>query len=672
MPDKWTVPKRAVPLTVVGSADINENWVLIQQAINDNAELAQSAYDRIDLEKGAPMGIAGLDVDGVVVEDQLPPGVFGHVFEADSLYTQLATESNIGDICYRTDIRRTYALASSNYTVFSSWIEIGAADSGGEVGGNPPYTNSITSDIGEDSSSTWVYNTEQEIYTRTYTAQEHNQGATRFLFVMIKSTNDQNISTQYSVDDNGLVTLTTNTPFSGDIMISNLQGNCSSLNMVPYAVNFGARNESGEPDLLQFGTQYVDIDTTSRTILVDGLGIRRDIEITSNRTDTSSFSDGTYVVFIDSELIENSELALLTIVAEDDYLGVVEQIPTSGTEGQRCFVAFDKSYEYTTNGWRIKAFCPIGKIIIKSSQIVNSYTFPYNNNSFNVNYNSKSLDYLYGNVITGLEYTGSLTQVTISSGKCLCEDKLIETMNPIVKNINAEWQEGTNMGGLVTGDNPNQPYTVWEVSNQTYESAFVLEEGVTDEVLGNSTTVYVDTQLTDTLPNDGTFIYTGSFQTVTKQELGIVWLNVYIIYNDFNTDILCSRSLQPTLPTGYKHYRRLCTVPMQNNELVPMHQYGNKFYYDEWVEQTTQIQDHSVTITVDVPDICNEILTNVQIEQPQKIQVKAYNGSMVSIQNNSIIECCVPNVENKYEIIGEQVDTPATIYTVGYIDERKL
>ena len=672
MPDKWTVPKRAVPLTVVGSADINENWVLIQQAINDNAELAQSAYDRIDLEKGAPMGIAGLDVNGVVIEDQLPPGVFGHVFEADSLYTQLATESNIGDICYRTDIRRTYALASSNYTVFSSWIEIGAADSGGEVGGNPPYTNSITSDVGEDSSSTWVYNAEQEIYTRTYEAQEHNQGATRFLFVMIKSTNDQNISTQYSVDDNGLVTLTTNTPFSGDIMISNLQGNCSSLNMVPYAVNFGARNESGQPDLLQFGTQYVDIDTTSRTILVDGLGIRRDIEITSNRTDTSSFSDGTYVVFIDSELIENRELALLTIVAEDDYLGVVEQIPTSGTEGQRCFVAFDKSYEYTTNGWRIKAFCPIGKIIIKSSQIVNSYTFPYNNNSFNVNYNSKSLDYLYGNVITGLEYTGSLTQVTISSGKCLCDDKLIETMNPIVKNINAEWQEGTNMGGLVTGDNPNQPYTVWEVSNQTYESAFVLEEGVTEEVLGNSTTVYVDTQLTDTLPNDGTFIYTGSFQTVTKQELGIVWLNVYIIYNDFNTDILCSRSLEPTLPTGYKHYRRLCTVPMQNNELVPMHQYGNKFYYDEWVEQTTQIQDHSVTITVDVPDICNEILTNVQIEQPQKIQVKAYNGSMVSIQNNSIIECCVPNVENKYEIIGEQVDTPATIYTVGYIDERKL
>lgn len=672
MPDKWTVPKRAVPLTVVGSADINENWVLIQQAINDNAELAQSAYDRIDLEKGAPMGIAGLDVNGVVIEDQLPPGVFGHVFEADSLYTQLATESNIGDICYRTDIRRTYALASSNYTVFSSWIEIGAADSGGEVGGNPPYTNSITSDVGEDSSSTWVYNAEQEIYTRTYEAQEHNQGATRFLFVMIKSTNDQNISTQYSVDDNGLVTLTTNTPFSGDIMISNLQGNCSSLNMVPYAVNFGARNESGEPDLLQYGTQYVDIDTTSRIILVDGLGVRRDIEITSNRTDTSSFSDGTYVVFIDSELIENRELALLTIVAEDDYLGVVEQIPTSGTEGQRCFVAFDKSYEYTTNGWRIKAFCPIGKIIIKSSQIVNSYTFPYNNNSFNVNYNSKSLDYLYGNVITGLEYTGSLTQVTISSGKCLCDDKLIETMNPIVKNINAEWQEGTNMGGLVTGDNPNQPYTVWEVSNQTYESAFVLEEGVTDEVLGNSTTVYVDTQLTDTLPNDGTFIYTGSFQTVTKQELGIVWLNVYIIYNDFNTDILCSRSLQPTLPTGYKHYRRLCTVPMRNNELVPMHQYGNKFYYDEWVEQTTQIQDHSVTITVDVPDICNEILTNVQIEQPQKIQVKAYNGSMVSIQNNSIIECCVPNVENKYEIIGEQVDTPATIYTVGYIDERKL
>lgn len=672
MPDKWTVPKRAVPLTVVGSADINENWVLIQQAINDNAELAQSAYDRIDLEKGAPMGIAGLDVDGVVVEDQLPPGVFGHVFEADSLYTQLATESNIGDICYRTDIRRTYALASSNYTVFSSWIEIGAADSGGEVGGNPPYTNSITSDVGEDSSSTWVYNAEQEIYTRTYEAQEHNQGATRFLFVMIKSTNDQNISTQYSVDDNGLVTLTTNTPFSGDIMISNLQGNCSSLNMVPYAVNFGARNESGEPDLLQYGTQYVDIDTTSRIILVDGLGVRRDIEITSNRTDTSSFSDGTYVVFIDSELIENRELALLTIVAEDDYLGVVEQIPTSGTEGQRCFVAFDKSYEYTTNGWRIKAFCPIGKIIIRGSQIVNSYTFPYNDNSFNVNYNSKSLDYLYGNVITGLEYTGSGTQVTISGGKCLCDHKLIQTIDPIVKNINAEWQEGTNAGGLVTSDNPNQPYTVWEVSNQTYESAFVLEEGTTDQVLGNSTTVYVDTQLTDTLPNDGTFIYTGSFQTVTQQELGIVWLNVYIIYNDFNTDILCSRSLEPTLPTGYKHYRRLCTVPMQNNELVPMHQYGNKFYYDEWVEQTTQIQDHSVTITVDVPDICNEILTNVQIEQPQKIQVKAYNGSMVSIQNNSIIECCVPNVENKYEIIGEQVDTPATIYTVGYIDERKL
>ena len=672
MPDKWTVPKRAVPLTVVGSADINENWVLIQQAINDNAELAQSAYDRIDLEKGAPMGIAGLDVNGVVIEDQLPPGVFGHVFEADSLYTQLATESNIGDICYRTDIRRTYALASSNYTVFSSWIEIGAADSGGEVGGNPPYTNSITSDVGEDSSSTWVYNAEQEIYTRTYEAQEHNQGATRFLFVMIKSTNDQNISTQYSVDDNGLVTLTTNTPFSGDIMISNLQGNCSSLNMVPYAVNFGARNESGEPDLLQYGTQYVDIDTTSRIILVDGLGVRRDIEITSNRTDTSSFSDGTYVVFIDSELIENRELALLTIVAEDDYLGVVEQIPTSGTEGQRCFVAFDKSYEYTTNGWRIKAFCPIGKIIIRGSQIVNSYTFPYNDNSFNVNYNSKSLDYLYGNVITGLEYTGSGTQVTISGGKCLCDHKLIQTIDPIVKNINAEWQEGTNAGGLVTSDNPNQPYTVWEVSNQTYESAFVLEEGTTDQVLGNSTTVYVDTQLTDTLPNDGTFIYTGSFQTVTQQELGIVWLNVYIIYNDFNIDILCSRSLEPTLPTGYKHYRRLCTVPMQNNELVPMHQYGNKFYYDEWVEQTTQIQDHSVTITVNVPDICDEILTNIQIEQPQKIQVKAYNGSMVSIQNNNIIECCVPNVENKYEIIGEQVDTPATIYTVGYIDERKL
>lgn len=672
MPDKWTVPKRAVPLTVVGSADINENWVLIQQAINDNAELAQSAYDRIDLEKGAPMGIAGLDVDGVVVEDQLPPGVFGHVFEADSLYTQLGTPSYIGSICFRTDIRRTYVLQSENYSVFSNWIEISAADSGGEVGGNPPYTNSITNNVGEDSSLTWVYDAEQEIYTRTYEAQEHNQGATRFLFVMIKSTNDQNISTQYSVDDNGLVTLTTNTPFSGDIMISNLQGNCSSLNMVPYAVNFGARNESGEPDLLQYGTQYITLNTNERVVLVDGLGIQRQIQTCANNTDTSSFSDGIYIVFIDSELIENTQLSLLTILSADSYLGVVDDIPKTGQEGDRCFVAFDKSYEYRTNGWRVKAFCPVGKFEIQNNQITKVITFNYSDNNYDVTKNSNVLDILYGSEIKGLNYTGTSNTLSISSGKCLCGNKIIELSTNIEKDITQEWQEGNNQGGLISIDNPNQPYTVWEVSNDTYPSAFVLQEGEPDSVLSPSITVYTDTQLTDTISNQGTFIYTGSSQVVIQQEVGIVWMNIFLIHNDLNIDILCSRSLEPTLPTGYKHYRRLCTVPMQNNELVPMHQYGNKFYYDEWVEQTTQIQDHSVTITVNVPDICDEILTNIQIEQPQKIQVKAYNGSMVSIQNNNIIECCVPNVENKYEIIGEQVDTPATIYTVGYIDERKL
>ena len=75
--------------------------------------------------KNTANGYAGLDTNGKLNESQIPSLAITDVFEANSQASMLAlSTAKRGDVCIRTDINKTYILATDGYSTLSNWKEL--------------------------------------------------------------------------------------------------------------------------------------------------------------------------------------------------------------------------------------------------------------------------------------------------------------------------------------------------------------------------------------------------------------------------------------------------------------------------------------------------------------------------------------------------------------------
>ena len=652
MTDNYNVPNRAQPLTIVASSPINKNWEEIQKALNQNYDLASQVVNKIDItEKGVEGGLATLDINSKLESSQLPEQAKGHVFEVSNVSEQLSLNAYSGDICVRKDLNKTFSLKVDDPSIFANWVEIASSNAGGDIGGNPPYQTTFND-------SKWEENIETGKYYITYDDEEHGQGATQYLFVSTKNTIGQEIYCQYTVDEQGVVTLYSDSPFSGLITISNLQGNCKNMNFVPYCVNSGFYDQ--QPSLITYTPNSVNLVTSPSIVIVDGMNYVRNITVCNETFLEQNLEDGTYILFVDSSNIEGTVLNNITYLNYYEYLGLVYNLPTSGKEGQRCYVRFDKSYEYQNNNWVAKAFTPVGEMVIQGGLVITVHTYDYRQNGINVNAQSSTLDYLYGPQITGLNFQIN-DNLIITTGKCLGTDRIIQNNNPIVKDYTQPWEQGNGVGCI----DPNTNYTEIEVSQVEKDGVtyYTSETGEQDEYVLEGTPIYSDVNLSIFVKNAGEseFIYTGEYELDQKLTTG--WGYVYLISDNYIVDAMLSFASTPELPTGYRQYRRIGYF-YRDNEIKKVRQINNRFYFLEPQQIDFNLNAEGSLLSLGFPD-CESIILTCKLDTPQII---TFNDDITLLEKYINVDTLeIPNTDLVLKSEGEG---NIQIKVLGYVDRR--
>ena len=96
-----------------------------QHTMTDITGLVAALTLKIDnTEKGAANGLATLDANSKIPNNQLPPLAITETFTADNETNQLALTVQEGDVCVRTDISSTYIALNSNNSTMTDWQEI--------------------------------------------------------------------------------------------------------------------------------------------------------------------------------------------------------------------------------------------------------------------------------------------------------------------------------------------------------------------------------------------------------------------------------------------------------------------------------------------------------------------------------------------------------------------
>lgn len=648
---QYQVPNRAVPLTIVASKPINENWNEIEEALNKNYELAEQVVNKIDIsEKGIEGGVATLDINNKLTISQLPEEAKGHVYEVNNLVQQLSLDAHSGDICVRKDIQKTYSLRINDPTQFSNWIEIASSNAGGEVGGNPVYTNTFTKDD-------WVYETNQ--FVIKYSATEHGQGNNQFIFITLRNELGEQIINDTTVDKEGNVVIYTQNPFNGSIMISNLEGNCDNLNYVPYSVSKGAYSNN-VPSLFSTNINVIKLITSPALVLIDGFNIVRNILECTDLVIPDSTENGTYVLFADSSNISNSSLNNLTYIKKQDYLGVQKELPENGVDGQRCYIAYDKSYYYTHSNWSPKAFTPLGEFTLQNNIITNIITYDYNQNKINVNYESHSLDYLFGSKIEGLELNISDNTLSIETGKCVVDQQLIK-VDKITKITNESWGEGNNRGCLDI-DSTYVEVTAYEVQKDSTKY-FVESEGQAGEYVDEGEELYTDETLTTQVgeASKNEYTYTGVSKESSKQKDG--WGNIFLITNYKKNDILFTMSNTPNMILPFTNYRKIGYFYIKDNMVKELQQFNNTMYFKNPFQIQETINTTLKEVDLNLPENIKVIL-NYKIDNPQEVTFNLNNNITAyisNVQNNTIT---LP-YNGKLLIKGELEDT-INFKIIGY------
>jgi len=131
-------PQYATDTALAGEAGARETTdtallaQIVQETTNrqaaDTAEAAARAAGdaaRIPLaQRGAALGVATLDAQGLIPASQLPPLAISERFVVASQAAMLALVAQRGDVAIRTDLSRSYILGSDDPTQLANWSEL--------------------------------------------------------------------------------------------------------------------------------------------------------------------------------------------------------------------------------------------------------------------------------------------------------------------------------------------------------------------------------------------------------------------------------------------------------------------------------------------------------------------------------------------------------------------
>ena len=713
---QYIVPNRPQPQTVIVSQPIRDNLNTIEDALNANYELAKDVVNKVDNEqKGSPNGVASLDDVGKIPYEQVPESVKSHIYEVNSMQDMYSIIAYTGDIFVVRDIEKTYC-----YSLDSSgnpqYIEIATKNGGGTVAGNTCYVRTITEDI-------WQVDNIKSNYFIEIPEVLHGQGTTKYIMVNIKREDGQVTNCDYFVDDNGLVRITSDVRFAAKLMISNLSGNVKNSSFIPYCVLDGNRNNNTE-SLFNTRGKILELDVSRPIILVDGYNIARTIKsVTENVTKNMSTEElrpftttsteqypkrvtagESYVIFIDSLDITRDEnlqdtgvLTDIKFTEKENYLGVLNELPPSGIKGQRCYIIYDKSYEYNNDNWVPTPFTPIGELYIESDYYVYRdflITYPYRQNNINVNVNSTCFDYLIGDQITGLEINID-TNIQVSRGNCYGLSRIITLNNDLTRQFFA-WGKNAQTGrpdlniGCIDLDSFKNTTTVYEIKNVLNDNIYyTLAEGNRGTLIDSGVQIYESIEAIsqegtaiETLGND--YTYTGNTYTPDSlASLNAGWGYIYLISRTNFTDLLLSFDEEPNLPKGYDQYRRIGYFYREQSDYIDLEnvadthitkqRYINGITYFKTPQNVDTIihEDNTQGILSSVPEDV-PIIINVKSEAPQELEFYynntfSNNDNDIILINSSFTRNITLELPQDFTFTGENV----TVRVLGYRDERK-
>ena len=436
-----------------------------------------------------------------------------------------------------------------------------------------------------------------------------------------------NISTTFSldimIDNTAPVTIFSETPFDGIATITNLQGNSDPINCIPYSIHRAKYDSTGAEALFVNNVTSLSLNIGDDTIiLTDGYSKRQLIE-SCDATSVAGLN-GTYDIFVDSENINDTSLSELTFLPATNYLGVTRTIPVGGSDGQRCYVAFDHSYEYSENSWHLKAFTHIGRAVITSGEIDALYVDAYNQNGVSTNYLSTNKDYLFGKEFDRLNVSATahggtfLTHIRINPGQCLSDDfqRILTLEQELVRDVITPWEDDRSSGAGSLIDSLSSVFT---------------------------------------------------------------WLKVFLIGDDYgNTDICSSTSSNPVIPSKYTHKRRIATLRLSDDSTELMNfsnpNQSNRFYIEPMIVLDTTFGPNKAAI---IPKYANTLnaselfltysfnsdpgVITVQIEAIGNITIGYYTGTVGTFS----IPADGATIKTANAVTG-------TISLIGYADSRSL
>jgi hypothetical protein len=132
MPDP--VKKIAVPIDMLGqairhlAAPVNADDAATRTFTESEAAQARAdAVADIIAQRGVPSGFASLTIDGTLQPSQLPALAITDTFVVASQATMLALTAQRGDVAIRSDLGKSFILATDNPAVVGNWVELVAS-----------------------------------------------------------------------------------------------------------------------------------------------------------------------------------------------------------------------------------------------------------------------------------------------------------------------------------------------------------------------------------------------------------------------------------------------------------------------------------------------------------------------------------------------------------------
>lgn len=100
-------------------------------------------------EKGKPNGYAGLDKDGKIPAEQLPPITITETYVVNTQAAMLALSAQVGDVAIRTDLSKSFILQNEPASTLANWQELlTPTDAVQSVAGKTGVVTLTKSDVG--------------------------------------------------------------------------------------------------------------------------------------------------------------------------------------------------------------------------------------------------------------------------------------------------------------------------------------------------------------------------------------------------------------------------------------------------------------------------------------------------------------------------------------------